>query len=777
MTAPTSIQQTALDALTSRAALLRQYVEEGWALVPLPRQSKSPGRKGWERVRLTMPDVVAKLAPTDANVGVLLGQASGELVDVDLDCDEAVAAAPTYLPPTTRRHGRAGRPNSHWWYVADAPGAQSCRYLDSDNRSLVELRANKRDGTSGLQTVIPPSLHQETGERIEWVECGPPARIAIADLRTAVGRVAATALLARRWTPGGRNALLLPLAGVLARRWEADEAWRFIALVGRIAGDRGIGARRASVEATAAKLRAGAATTGLPTLTQILGAAVVDKLVEWLGLSESPLVVGASSIRDGDVDPLTGEPYHLTDLGLACRFAAAAEGAVLHCATLGGWHVYDGGAWRAGDVGGVHDRLHAVVRALFASLAALPSGDDKKRLTAYALKCESERALTAAVKLAAHDRRLRADAGAFDADPWRFNVLNGTLDLRDPDRRTSIADLLPSRLLPHDPSDRLRQQAPIAFDPFATAPRFDAFLARIFRGRPALVTWLQRFVGYCLTGLTTEQQFYVWWGTGSNGKSTLINILHALLGTYARSAAYETFLKARAPRGGEAPRPDLVRLAGARFVAALENHGRLDEGLLKQLTGGDAIDARALYASAITFRPQCKLVLCANERPTVGGRDHAIWRRVCLVPFIERITTEEIAASRRATGADFIDTIVPTELPGILRWAVEGCLMWQRAGLALPEDVAAATAEYAQSQDTLAPFFEDECVEGADRVVEAGVLYMNYRDWAIASGQGVLSNRHFGEQLRARGYEPTKHRQVRAWRGLELRARKLGPPR
>jgi AAA domain/Bifunctional DNA primase/polymerase, N-terminal len=264
----------------------REYLAREFAPLPVPARSKNPGRARWQEERCTFDDVDGAFEE-GGNIGLLTGAPSNGLVDVDLDAPETIAAAPFFLPATEMRHGRPSKRASHYWYRSE-PSLQTIKFVDPARKdgsgktcTLVELRS------TGAQTIVPPSLHEDTGERIEWEVFDEPAHVSAADLRRAVARVAACAVVAFRWPSGARHDAALALAGLLLRGGLAEhDAERFVEAVARVAGDREWRDRARAVRDTAAELAAGKRTTGAPRLAELLtdGAAVVDRLRQWLEL-------------------------------------------------------------------------------------------------------------------------------------------------------------------------------------------------------------------------------------------------------------------------------------------------------------------------------------------------------------------------------------------------------------------------------------------------------------------------------------------------------------
>jgi putative DNA primase/helicase len=345
------------------------------------------------------------------------------------------------------------------------------------------------------------------------------------------------------------------------------------------------------------------------------------------------------------------EPRHLTGGGNGQRLVDLHGLDIRYVHPWKQWLVWDGRRFQPDTTGELMRRAKMGVLRLYAEAAAERDPDRRKALATWARRSDSEARMREMINLAASEPYVPVRPAELDSQPWRLNVEDGTIDLRT------------GELLPHSRRDLITKLAPVRFDPKATCPTWLAFLDRVLGHDADLVGFLQRAIGYSLTGDTGEQVLFFLYGTGANGKSTLLETLRALLGDYAQQTDFTTLLERR----GDGPRNDIAALQGARFVAAIEaaEGRRLAEGLVKQLTGGDAVSVRKLYSEPFTFRPEFKLWLAANHKPVIRGTDQAIWRRIRLVPFTIAIPEgerdHELGLKLRA------------ELPGILRWAVAGC--------------------------------------------------------------------------------------------------------
>jgi putative DNA primase/helicase len=274
-----------------------------------------------------------------------------------------------------------------------------------------------------------------------------------------------------------------------------------------------------------------------------------------------------------------------------------------------------------------------------------------------------------------------------------------------------------------------------------------------------LRSYVQKLIGYCLTGAQRDQLLPIFYGTGANGKSTFINLLIEMLGDYAQNAAPDLFM---AKRNDTHP-TERADLFGRRLVVATETeeHRRLSESFVKMLTGGERIRARYMRQDFFEFDPTHHVVLVTNHKPIVRGQDHAIWRRLRLVPFT--VTFDESEQDKE------LPQKLRAEMSGILNWAIEGCLAWQRQGLGVPEEVAEATEEYRVEQDTLGAFLEECCIVDESNYEAIGELYEVYEAWARASGERPLAKNRLSQKLEERGFARDRTGgKRRGFRGLSV---------
>lgn len=426
-----------------------------------------------------------------------------------------------------------------------------------------------------------------------------------------------------------------------------------------------------------------------------------------------------------------------TDYGNARRLVARYGAALRYCHPWSKWLAWDGARWRLDDTGAVVRFAKQTVRLIYAEAADAAAQDRAKALAKWAGRSQAGARLRDMVSLAESEPGVPVIPEHLDADPWLLCTQSGVVDLRT------------GGLQPHDRELLITKLVPVAYDPAATCPAWEAFLDRIMGGDQTRVTFLQRAIGYSLTGRTAERVLFVLWGVGSNGKSTLLELLADLLGDYAMKTPTETLL---AQRSNGIPN-DVARLKGARFVHASEaDEGRrLAEALVKAMTGGDTLSARFMRGEFFDFRPEFKLWLSTNHKPVIKGTDQGIWDRIRLIPFEVRFE-RGLPADQGGMDLD-LPRKLRAELPGILAWAVRGCLDWQRLGLGLPEAVRDATAAYRAEMDVLTTFLRDVCWVDPQAQATAKALYGAYKNWCEETGEHAMSQRAFGSHLGERGFQ------------------------
>jgi len=448
--------------------------------------------------------------------------------------------------------------------------------------------------------------------------------------------------------------------------------------------------------------------------------------------------------------PQQQEAFNNTDLGNARRLVAHHGQDLRYCHPWNSWLVWDGRRWKVDDSGEIERRAKLTVAAIYREASTSTDADTRKALAKHATSSEAENRIRAMISLAKSEVPVQPEE--LDTDPFLLNAKNGTIDLRTGEMREHRRDNLITKL------------APVEYDPDASAPTFEAFLERVLPNEEVR-RFVQRAAGYSATGDTSERCMFIHHGPGANGKSTYQEAVAAALGDYAMRTPTETLLVKRA---GGVPN-DVARLKGARLVTAAETEEgrRLDESLIKDLTGQDTISARFMRAEWFDFQPTHKLHLSTNHKPEIRGTDPAIWSRIRLVPWSVVIPPAErdrgLAAKLRA------------ELPGVLAYAVRGAVGWSKGGLEAPDEVRRATAAYRSEQDVLGTFIDDRCAVAHDAETFAKALFEAYKDWCETSGERAETQRRFGMRLTERGFARAKVGGLYKWYGIELRTGVPGP--
>jgi putative DNA primase/helicase len=441
-----------------------------------------------------------------------------------------------------------------------------------------------------------------------------------------------------------------------------------------------------------------------------------------------------SLVKGEKVNPLEVQT-RTSDLGNTRRLVKLYGPNIRYLAERGVWLKWNGIRWEPDKLGYVHQLAIKTVMSIYREVADEQSPSVRRALAKWALASESRSRLENMVKLAQHQLGIATEIASLDGNQWLLNCQNGTLDLRT------------GALREHRRDDLLTKCTSTRYAADAQAPTWLRYLARIMGGNQDLIAFLQRAIGYSLTAETSEQCMFFLHGNGKNGKSTFIETISALMGDYALKMPTESFMSK--VKGAGIPN-DIARLPGARFVVAAETEEgrRLDEALVKDLTGGDTISARFLHQEFFDFRPTHKLWMYGNHKPDIRGTDEGIWRRINLIPFSVQIPAPE-------RDPQLLVKLLG-ELPGILTWAVQGCLSWQRDGLKPPREVVSATESYRAEMDVISTWLDECCISLATASTSARKLYENYTRWCSDNGETPVKQRRLGLALTERGF--ARHR-------------------
>ena len=472
-------------------------------------------------------------------------------------------------------------------------------------------------------------------------------------------------------------------------------------------------------------------------------------------------------------------PYRGTDDANADLLIGLHGDDILYCTDWEKWLIWDGTHWAidtrldierlAADVpkylrgkASEHTDKRAKILAKMAILQnefPLPDEYGKLQIRQKALQDKAEWLLKLSAKLELTGKRgcmltatrHKVVTVTTELNKWEFllNASNGTVNLST------------GELQEHNREDRLTHQVGISFDQSATCPTWLAFLDSIFNSDAELIQFVQRAIGYSLTGDVREQIMMICHGCGSNGKSVFLNILKKLLGCLSLQAAPD-LLMADNQRRHPTEQADLY---GKRLVVCQETGEgrRFNETLVKQLTGGDAITARRMYEDNWTFNPTWKIWLSTNHKPEIRGTDHAIWRRVRLIPF--NVTFHDPGKGDPVKDPRMEEKLTD-ELPGILAWAVRGALSWQAEGIPAPQAVLAATDAYRAAQDTLAAWIGECCLVNRIADSKASLLYASYKEWCDQAGERPITQKKLGMRLVEQGFVSERRKTGYHWLGI-----------
>jgi putative DNA primase/helicase len=678
--------ETSSDLTVDLSYIANNFISAGWSVMPVEKISKLPSLE-WKHLQTEFMGLaeIDMHFKEDVNIGIVTGKIS-QIIVLDLDPGGDLTGREIPITPTSQT-GRGG-----FHYIFEHPGFEV--------RNRVGLWPGIDIRGDGGYIVAPPSIHPN-GKQYKWIvnpaECRPaPCPQWLLDALNKEDKDnSAGSLIFGGVAKGKRNHTATKIAGKLLydnpqSQWE-EYCW--------------------------------------------------PELCKWNAkcsppLSKEELKSVWNSIREREISRIqslannTNEVLHFTDLGNARRLVKHHGNDLRYCFEFKCWFYWNGKLWVKDESGEVARRAKETIGQIYAEASRIQEDSERTQLAKHAIKSESRSKIESMISLAKSEPSIPIASQDFDSSEWMLNCTNGVLDLKN------------CQLLRHEPSLYLTKNVSTSFDPDADCPVWDNFLDQVMNHDQQLINFLQRSVGYALTGSTREHVFFILYGTGANGKSTFLSTLSTLLNDYARQTPVSSLLAKKT----ESISNDLARLRGARFVSAVEvDEGkRLSEAIVKQLTGGDKITARFLHQEFFEFTPRFKTFLATNHKPVIKGTDHAIWRRIRLIPFNVTIADKDQDHGLARKLQD--------ELPGILKWALKGCLDWQKHGLGLPEGVEAATNQYRSEMDVLGSFIDEICVTNDRSKVGATVIYEKYVEWCQANREYAMNRRSFVSNLKERGF-------------------------
>jgi len=637
--------------------------------------------------------------------------------------------------------GRDGNPRSGYFYIVEGGLNGSITIKDptssGDEATILDVL------WTGKMTILPPSRHPEGG-RYGWHEFKEAAKIDGALFEQLMREFGAAVMLGIHWPDGARHDAAMALCGgLLADGMDPESVERLLRIVLAAAQDEETEDRLRCLQDTLDAMHLGKNTVGWTRFRDMVDDRVIRKFRELVGLGKIKAQQRTANSSD----------LRTTDLGNCERLVNAFGQELKYCHPMKKWFHWDGMRWRPDSQSIATQRAMTTVRGIYTEAAAQDTVDKRQALSEWAVTSESAGHIKAMVDLARSVPDITVLPEQLDTNPWVFNTENGTIDLKT------------QKLTPHNPTDLITAVAGTTYEPNAKCPRWMKFLDEIFDGDDEIIEFIQRAVGYSLTGSTREQVLFLCWGDGANGKSTFLFVLEQVLRDYASNTPFDTFdARTQSATGNE-----LARLKGKRLVIAIEaeNERHLAEARVKAVTGGDKVTCRFLYGEFFEYLPEFKIWLAVNYKPIIRGTDHGMWRRICLIPFI---------MSFKGTKDDKnLRDILMTEKPGILAWCMRGEAKYLEVGLQIPEKLLQATAAYREEMDIVAQFLGENCTEDPKAEAATRDLYARYTYWSKDYGEKILSHRSFSLELARRGYKKIKANSQIRWRGVKLNPEIFNP--
>jgi poxvirus D5 protein-like len=443
---------------------------------------------------------------------------------------------------------------------------------------------------------------------------------------------------------------------------------------------------------------------------------------------DNPLRYALSKLFDNQEETKEYPIRSYDDTGNADRFIDRYGNLYKYSYIANKFYIYDGMKWKVDDKGSIRKLIDEMIESI-KNEKVLHSEDvteeeAREVFQKYYKKTRGTQAKKNIMNELMHRRPATPDE--FDKDDMLLNVANGYIDLTSRELYKHDINKMFSQITNTDYTEKM--QPAVWLD----------FLNDIFAGDKAVIRYIQKALGYSLTGSTREQIMFILFGKGRNGKSIFVEVISEILGDYSNNMQAKSLMVKK----NDNINTDIARLSKARFVTSSEpNEGfRFDEGLIKQLTGGDKVTARFLYAEEFEYTPKFKIWVSTNHKPIIRGTDDGIWRRLVLIPFDVQIPEEKVDKDLKYK--------LLREAPAILNWMAEGAYMWMQEGLAMPEKLKEASKDYRNEMDVIEQFIEDECKRVDDGKEKANELYELYKQWANNNGNYKMSNKDFGIKMK-----------------------------
>ena len=444
---------------------------------------------------------------------------------------------------------------------------------------------------------------------------------------------------------------------------------------------------------------------------------------------------------------VSGE-MQFTDLTNTLYFLRAYEDTIRYCITWDKFLVWNGTDWEIDARGFVQERIPIFIHQMYRIMRFINDRILKVDFEKHLIKSESFRRIQAIVGLLKMQPSIKVIEKELDTDIYLFNVEGLTLNLKTGKaKEPNIKNLI-------------TKKSRFIYEKDAECPTWNLFLMQIFNKDLQLIRFIQKAMGYALSGDVSEQCLFILWGTGANGKSTFLNVMLELFGDYALSTGIETFMKKNSEQSN-----DIARLKGMRLVTTseIEQGRQISESLIKMVIGEDALTARFLYGEYFSFKPTFKIFMATNHKPKIRGADNGIWRRIKMIPFTVTIPPEQ-------RDKNLTEKLI-AENSGILNWLLKGYAMWKKEGLEEPAAVREANEEYRMDMDSVGTFVTD-CLEldaSLQWRLPTNLLYQTYIKWCSKNNERVMSQKWLGMRMSEKGFKRVITNGQRLWCGLAVK--------